>query len=454
MTSRVAGSFRDPAGHVFERDGILYRLVSSAGRAAYQRFMRSGLYDVLAQAGDLIPHDELGERPDLAEGGIVLQPARLRLVSYPYEWAFSALRDAALLTLSIAREANRHGLRLKDASAFNVQFDGCRPVFIDTLSFEPSQAGPWPAYHQFCEHFVVPLAMMSTRDVRLGKLFRTFPEGIPLGLASSLMPRRTWLRPGLFMHLHAHAWAECRLTGPPRPTGPGARKGPEALALFDSLEATIRGLSWQPTGGWTNYVDQQASYSDQALAEKLRVVGRWLDRLEPGSVWDLGANTGRFSRLAAARSDLTVALDADAACVERIYRQARLDGTTGLLPLVFDLAAPTPAIGWANQERPTLVDRGRGDLLLALALIHHVAIARGVPLPHIAEVFARLGRHAIVEFVPKTDPMVQRLLAHRDDVFSAYSREHFESAFAERFTIADRVPLPDSDRALYLMLSR
>jgi hypothetical protein len=452
--SRDAGSFRDPAGYIFERDGVLYRLVTPFGRAAYDQLMRSGLYAALASSGRLIPHEELGERPDLAHGGIVLQPRRLRLVTYPYEWAFSALRDAALLTLSVASEAARHGMRLKDASVFNIQFDGSRPIFIDTLSFDAEQPGPWPAYHQFCQHFLAPLAMMALRDVRLGKMFRLFPDGIPLTLASSLLPAHTWLRPGLLMHLHLHAQAQARLSAGARGPHDGNRRAPRPLALFESLQATVKGLKLKVKSPWIGYASAQDSYTMDAQDHKTAIVEQWTKRIAPSTVWDLGANTGRYSRLVANAVDFTVALEDDAACVEEMYVRARAENTGALMPLVFDLAAPSPAIGWANEERSTLLQRGTCDLLLALAVVHHLAIARGIPLPHIADLFARIGRYAIVEFVPKTDPMTERLLAHRPDIFSDYTQAHFEAAFGERFDIHESVRLRDSQRTVYLMARR
>jgi hypothetical protein len=185
IVRRAAGSFRDPAGHVVLHDQQVHRLVMPAGRESYEQLIQSGLYEHLTSRALLVQHEEI-DRPAWVDAPVwrVLKAARIPLVTYPYEWSFSALRDAALLTLTIQREALHHGMTLKDASAFNVQFDGCRPIFIDTLSFSPLRPGPWRAYRQFCRHFVVPLALMAHSDVRLGRLFRLYPDGVPLDLAS------------------------------------------------------------------------------------------------------------------------------------------------------------------------------------------------------------------------------------------------------------------------------
>ncbi|MEW6319678.1 MAG: SAM-dependent methyltransferase [Acidobacteriota bacterium] len=454
-TSRraVAGSFRDPAGHIFERDGRLFRLVSAAGEAAYQQLIRSGLYERLASAGRLIPHAELGLVDEPGAVGRLLEPVRLPMISYPYEWAFSALKDAALLTLAIEREARRHGMILKDASAYNVQFDGSRPVFIDTLSFEPATHGPWKAYRQFCQHFLAPLALMAYRDVRLGKLPCLNPDGVPVDLASRLLPLGTWTRPGLLMHVHLHARMAARNS--PAPDGTGyARTRTDPSVIVDSLERTVAGLEWTPRSDWLQYAAEQTSYSDAALAAKATTVTAWIDRVVPGTVWDLGANTGRFSRIALRRGAFTVALDGDASCVEQLYCEARREGHGALLPLLCDLSAPSPAIGWANEERATLFDRGHADLVLALALIHHLALGHGIPLAKIASFFARIGPMLIVEFVPADDPMAAQLLAAREIQPAQYSAEVFDAAFGRHFVVEERVALPESGRVLNLMRRR
>jgi hypothetical protein len=450
--TRLPGSFRDPAGHVFVADGTLYRHVSPAGREAYQRLMESGLYDALAAGGLLLPHEDLGSPGGGADeqAATVIRAERIPMVSYPYEWCFSQLREAALLTLRLQREAMRFGMSLKDASAYNVQLRRGRPVLIDTLSFEARRPGPWVAYRQFCRHFYAPL-LLSRTEAQLARLQQVFIDGVPLGVASKLLPARTWVEAGPLMHIHLHAAADRRLAGV---RSAGLHGQARIDALIDSLERAVRAVHWKPRGDWASYYADQPSYGPEAFTRKLKVVSAWLDRLKPSLVWDLGANTGRFSRIAARHAELVVAFDADPACVETMYCETRAEGSDRLLPLVADLTSPSPAIGWANSERLTLDERGPADAALALAFTHHLAIGNNVPLDAIAGYFARLARQLIVEFVPKSDPMVQRMLASRDDIFSGYGQEQFERAFEAAFRIEQRAALAPSDRMLYLMTAR
>ena len=412
--------------------------------------MQSGLYEALVRAGLLVPHEDLGS-PLGQPHATLIRPERVPMVSYPYEWCFSQLRDAALALLAVAREALTFGMVLKDASAYNIQFLRGRPILIDTLSFEPYAGGPWVAYRQFCQHFYAPLLLWSVTDPRLARLSQAFIDGVPLSLASKLLPRRSWLKPGALLHVHMHAAAERKLSSSggsrrPGPLGPG-----KIDALLESLESAVSATRWTPKSEWSSYYSDQPSYAPEAFARKLDLVAGWLNRLQPATVWDLGANTGQFSRVAAKQGAQAVALDSDPACVETLYREARVEKLDTLLPLVADLTNPSPAIGWANVERQTLEQRGPADLILALAVVHHLAIGNNVPLAAVADYFARLGRRAIVEFVPKSDPMVQRMLASRADVFESYTVEEFERAFSARFAIEQRAVISTSDRMLYLM---
>jgi hypothetical protein len=449
----LGSSFRDPGGFLFTREGVLFRQVNRTCREPYDRLMASGLYAELTEAGRLIPHAEVDQAPaEPDQAHRVLRPEPVPFVSYPYEWCFSQLKDAALATLRIQKHALRHGMSLKDASAYNIQFHRGRPVLIDTLSFEILREGePWVAYRQFCQHFLAPLALMARRDVRLQQLLRVHIDGVPLDLASRLLPGRTRLDFGLALHIHAHAAAQRRYAD--RPVRPArGRVGPRARhGLIESLESTVRRLAWRPGGTeWAEYY-RATNYTDAAIAHKEELVGRFLEGARPQVVWDLGANTGRFGRLAADRGILTVASDIDPAAVEIGYLEACRRRDPHLLPLVIDLTNPSPAQGWAHDERMSLLGRGPADLVLALALVHHLAISNNVPLERLAAFLARAGRALIVEFVPKDDSQVQRLLATREDVFPDYRQDAFEAAFARHFTIQSAEPVRESRRTLYLM---
>lgn len=535
----VGGSFRDPSGFVFTRDGVIYRQVNASFARQYDRLVDSGLYEALVDEGLLIPHREVdpglapgrevletGTREDGGRGSAsaatapgeavvgdaatdaaagrgavtgevaagdlgsvggpvhleepykVLRPDPVDFVSYPYEWCPGQLRDAALTTLRALDLALDHGMSLRDASAYNVQFQAGRPVLIDTLSFEEVREGrPWAAYRQFCQHFLAPLALAARVDVRLLDLLRSHVDGVPVDLASRLLPRRTWLRPGLLTHLHLQARAQRRYAG----RGPGAAGASFSLRAFrglvDSLRGAVQGLDWAPgRTTWSAYYAEADHYTSAAMTHKAEVVAGFLERVGPATVWDLGANTGRFSRLAAAGGARVVALDADPAAVEAAWREVRgatrrevpeeaggeLAGTvqagTGadrrVLPLVMDLANPSPPLGWAGEERDSLVARGPADLVLALALVHHLAIAHNVPLARLAGFLARLSRWLVVEFVPREDQRVRQMLAGREETFPGYSQAGFEAAFGRHWTPQEQARLRESDRVVYLMRAR
>ena len=458
VATPLPGSFRDPAGHVFLRDGIVHRQIDPPGAAAYRRLMESGLYAALTGERLLVAHEELAAEARPPGAVAVLRPQQIPMVSYPYEWSLSQLRDAALATLGAQRTALRFGMVLKDASAFNVQFLDGRPILIDTLSFERYRGGPWAAYRQFCQHFYAPLVLAAARDPRLVRLASLFIDGLPLPVASRLLPRLSYLRPGPLFHIHLHAAAEERLSASAKATADTpATSSPSTRsleALIDSLERAVRAVRWTSRSEWAGYYADAESYSSAAFATKAGIVTGWLETARPGTVWDLGANTGYFSKAAAALGARAVAFDADPACVDTLYREARNGGLDRVLPLLLDLAAPSPGIGWANTERMTLDARGPADMLLALAVTHHLAIGNNVPLAALADYFARLGRRAIVEFVPKSDPMVRRMLRSREDVFDRYDQAAFEDAFGARFTIDERMVVAPSERVLYLMTTR
>jgi hypothetical protein len=420
--------------------------------------MESGLYDKLVKAGRLIPHieaDQSPAEPD-AGGGVykIIQPERVPFISYPYEWSFGQLKDAALATLSIQRRALKAGMSLKDASAYNIQFVRGKATLIDTLSFEIYKEGqPWVAYRQFCQHFLAPLALMALKDIRLNQLLRVYIDGVPLDLASELLPSRTRFNFGLLTHIHLHAGAQKKYSGADVKSRTGTMSKQAMTNLIESLDATVRKLDWKPGGTeWGNYYDI-TNYSDAAFEHKKQLVGEWAAGLKPTLVWDLGANNGVFSRVAGGISAYVVSSDVDPTAVEQNYRQVKSEKSENLLPLLLDLTNPSPAIGWANQERDAFHGRGPADMVLALALVHHLAISNNVPLPQLADFLAKWGKWLVIEFVPKSDSQVQKLLVSREDIFPTYTREGFEAAFKQKFNIREAIPVRESERVLYLMES-
>jgi hypothetical protein len=415
--------------------------------------MESRLYEKLVKAGLLVQHvesDETAAEPELAYK--IIQPERVPFISYPYEWSFGQLRDAALATLSIQRRALKAGMSLKDASAYNIQFVRGKPVLIDTLSFEIYKEGqPWVAYRQFCQHFLAPLALMALKDVRLSQLLRVYIDGVPLDLASSLLPSRTRFDFGLLTNIHLHAGAQKRYSGAEVKSRAATMSKQAMTGLIDSLDSAVRKLEWKPGGTeWGNYYDI-TNYSDAAFEHKKQLVREWSAKIKPGLVWDLGANNGVFSRLAGEGGPYVVSSDIDPAAVEQNYREVKEEKAENILPLLIDLTNPSPSIGWANEERDSFGSRGPADMVLSLALIHHLAISNNVPLTQVAEFFANIGKRLVIEFVPKSDSQVQKLLVSREDIFPTYTREGFESAFQQSFKICETVNLRESERVLYWM---
>ncbi len=457
-SSKHPASFRDPSGFLFVRDGVLFRQVNQTYQSDYDLLHSSGLYDALLKEVLLIPHEQVEaepEEPSLAYK--IIRPERLPFISYPYEWCFSEIKDAALATLKIQKVAFDHGMTLKDASAYNIQFHKGRPTLIDSLSFEAYQEGePWVAYRQFCQHFLAPLALISYVDVRLSQLMRIYIDGIPLDLASKLLPAKSKLNFSLLSHIHLHASSQKRYADKEIKKDEIQRKMNRNAfqGLIANLESGVRKLNWKPYGTeWGDYYEETHNYTTSALEHKKTLVDQFLDTAKPGSVWDLGANTGLFSRISSDKKIPTISFDIDPAAVELNYLNGKKAGEEDLLPLIIDLTNPSASLGWGNRERMSFQERGPIDLILALALIHHLAISNNVPLPRLASFFDTLCEWLIIEFVPKSDSQVRKLLASRDDIFPNYSQEGFEAAFLTHFKILEALSVQDSDRTMYLMQS-
>ncbi|HCS49141.1 MAG TPA: SAM-dependent methyltransferase [Candidatus Aminicenantes bacterium] len=451
----LPSSFRDPSGFLFEREGGLYRQINRIYKDHYDQLLSGGLYRALTEQGLLVSHDEVDiSPPDPQPAYKIIKPRFVPFISYPYEWCFTQLKEAALAVLKIQKTAFDFGMSLKDASAFNIQFVDGRPLLVDTLSFEKLQLKPWVAYRQFCQHFLNPLLLMAYKDFELNQLSRIFIDGIPSSLTSRLLPFRTRLRPSLASHVHLHALSQ-RYFSTKTARVRERKIRPVSLAgLVDSLESLVRRLNLRlKKTEWAHYY-QETNYTPEAFEGKKKTVEEFLDIMKPDTVWDLGANTGVFSRLASRRGINTVAFDVDLIAVELNYRECLDKNEKHLLPLVMDLTNPTPAIGWENRERKSLSERGPVDAALALALLHHLAISNNLPFPKIAEFLRRICRWLVIEFVPKTDSQVQRLLATREDIFDHYTQSDFEEQFSRSFLIVKVAPIKGTERTLYLMKNR
>lgn len=458
MTKPLDSSFRDPSGYIFTSGGVIFRQVNKSYQKNYDLLMKSGLYTKLISLGYLIEHKEVESLEKSPDAYRTIQPKKIPFISYPYEWCFSMLKDAGLLTLAIQKIALEYNMSLKDASAFNIQFLEGKPIMIDTLSFESYVEGkPWIAYKQFVEHFLAPLALMSMADIRLNRLTCLFLDGIPVDLASRLLPFRSKLKLSLLLHIHAHStgqkkFSERKITD--KEIQSFSRRA--FLGLFDNLESAIRGLSWSPKGTqWADYYGEGGhNYPDSTVKQKAQIIRKFGKIIRPEIVWDMGANIGFFSRVTSENKSLVIALDADYGALEKNYLEVVKNNERNILPVFCDLTNPTPSVGWANTERLSIFQRGPADLILALALVHHLAISKNITLQLIASLFSKLATHLIIEFVPKEDSQVKEMLLNRKDIFPDYNKAGFEKAFKEFFQIKKTIPLAESKRTIYLMEKR
>jgi hypothetical protein len=458
QTQQHTSSFRDPAGFIFEHNGQIYRQINYAGADDYEHFISSGLYQKLIDAKLLIPHKEIKDTKKFSSHKKrykIIQPELVPFISYPYEWTFHQLKDAALLTLQVQKIALEYGMILKDSSAYNVQFVGKRPVFIDTLSFWRHKPGdPWEGYKQFCEHFVAPLAICAYASPDIMPTLRVFLDGIPLRLATKLLPPRTRMRVGLMSHIYLHSSSQNRyerLDESKKRSTKTRKVSPMALnGLLSSLENTVKKLKLSKRDTqWGDYYTF-TNYSDNSFEEKKMIVKQLLTQVKPKTVWDMGANDGTFSNIAADLGAYTLAFDIDAKAVEQNYGlHDKRDNL--ILPLVQDLSNPSPSLGWAHAERHSLEGRGPADVTMSLALIHHLAISNHAPFSQIASFFARISKHLIIEFVPKGDSKVELLLSSFSrNKFEGYSQENFEAAFSKYFKQIEKKPVKGSKRVIYL----
>jgi SAM-dependent methyltransferase len=449
-SSRHPASFRDPCGFVFRHEGVFYRAILPEGLEDYEMLMQSGLYARLRQEGLMIAHEEMQDASLQPEASKILKPAQLDFWSYPYEWSFRQLQAAALLTLRLVALGLEQGMMLKDASACNIQFIGCEPVLIDSLSFERYEAGkPWQAFGQFCRHFLYPLLVFQKCPELSPALLTAYPDGLPAQLTASLLPRKSRLSWNNQLYVFLAAALAKRQDKPQRAIRISKQKILQNVAQLEGYIKSLKPRAQQTA--WSNYYEETI-LSNEYLGSKKTMVAGLLQSLQLQRVIDAGCNTGSFSLMAAKHAQEVIAFDSDPASADALFQEAARRKLTNLHVLAADLTNPTPSLGWANTERSSLLQRLRGDPVLALALVHHLAIGKNIPLSFISALFAGMTTQwLLIEFVPKHDPRTQLLLQARKDIFHNYTEAAFEAAFGQHFHIEKRMALPHSERVLYLM---
>ena len=445
-------SFRDRSGFLFYYENEIYRIINFSYKKQYEKFMNSELYQKLEEKNLIITHSEIENLDIDCDYYKIIKPEKIPFISYPYEWSFSQLKDAALLTLRIQKAAMKYGMTLKDGSAFNIQFHNGHPIFIDTLSFEIYEEGQiWKQYKQFCQHFLAPLALISKKDVRLNLLSKTFIDGIPIDLAAKLLPKTTFGNFGLMAHIHAHAKSQKHYEDKDAKIKQKTFSKRSFEGLIESLKSSIEKMTWnEDNTEWGDYYSD-TNYTEKSFEEKKQFISLAIDQMKPKLVWDMGANTGVFSRLASTKGINTISYDIDPLAVEKNYLSSSQNSEQNILPLILDLTNPSSGIGWNHDERMSIIQRGPADMVFALALVHHLAISNNVPLNKLAEFFSQISKFLIIEFVPKSDSQVKRLLLTRDDIFENYDEKNFEIEFSKFFKIINSKKILDSERTIYIM---
>ena len=446
-------SYRDPSGFVFYKDDVLYRQVNVFYKDEFRALLNSGLYSHLIKQEQLIDSAIIEENfTGSPYWFCTLKPEPLSFVSYPYEWCFAMLKDAAMLTLDILEEALQKGMILKDATPYNVQLHNGKMIFIDTLSFERyDPTKPWIAYKQFCESFLLPLALMHYSQVPLQTLFFAYPEGIPLTVGKKLLPWKSKWNMNTYLHLHLNA-AVINKKSDNKTADQPPFSAKKLANIIRSLKEAVSSYKFENTGIWSGYY-AEATQREDYVTQKQHIIAQWLTNLPPiGSAIDVGANEGLFSELLASRGIPTIAADFDHYSISRLYEKTKQEGLL-ITPLVIDFANPSPAMGVNNTERSSFLDRVNTDLVLALAVVHHLAIGKNIPFHSIAELFRKLGGILIVEFIPKEDEKIQYMLQQKKDVYVDYNEEGFRQAFALHYRIADDLLIGQSGRKLFLMIA-
>lgn len=444
-------SYRDPAGFIFKHEENFYRQVNHAYAPHYELLKKSGLYDVLVKEKKILAHTEINKNfTGDAQWYTTLLPEQLSFVTYPYEWCFSQWKNAALHTLDLVKTSISHGMILKDATPFNIQFVNGMPVLIDSLSFEKYDASkPWVAYRQFTECFIAPLLLAKYTTAEMLKIFQVYPDGIPLQVISKLLPFKSKFNTNIFLHIHLPNLLKSNQNSAQEKRVVFTQQ--KLFSIISNLYSFVSALSLPAAvTKWNNYYDETILSNSYAKA-KMEIIKNWLADSPAQTVLDIGTNTGLFAVAAAESGKFTIAVDADVACIDNLYNECRQKRISNLIPLCIDITNPSPAIGWANAERPSFAGRMKTDLTMALALVHHLAIGKNIPFQKMAETFSGFSPFLIIEFVPKSDPKVQLLLQQREDIFNAYSEAFFLEAFLTEFTVIKKEAVPGTERVLFLM---
>ena len=448
-------SFRDKSGSVFFSANEVFRTINNFYKENYSILKSSGLYSELIKKDLLIQHREIKDyRNRFKSEGVykIIKPRLIPFISYPFEWCHSQLMEAALLTLEIEKISLGYGMTLKDATAYNVQFEGYKPVFIDTLSFEKNKEdSPWIPYRQFCQQFLVPLALSKYKDLHLGKLSRIYLDGIDLSLAVKLLPVSSFHNFHLLLHIFLHRLSQKHLKVTPFPVRGKKYSLDNKFNMIESLQSAVSSLTRKKQNSfWSGYY-QDNNYSLASFESKSGIIGKIARGLKPGLVADLGANTGFYSRLVSSYSRYVISMDIDPQSVEESFQLTKKEKIKNIINIIADLTNPSPAIGWRNQERYSLLERLKVDSVLALALSHHLFFSHNISFEFQAKFFASMAENLIIEFIPISDNQIRELIRFRSESFADYTKDNFIKCFTRYFLIKKHFPIKDSIRSVFYL---
>lgn len=461
MTNPNYISYKDTAARVFQKDGLYYRYIFKEYQAEYNHLMQSGLYAKLQAKGLIIAHEEMQNDSELAYK--LLYPSQISFQSYPFEWSYTQWRKVIIAYIQINQIALAHGMILKDASPYNFYLTKGKAVLLDTSSFSFFKEGePWIAYRQFCSELLSPIALMHYNGQKWSRITRTHLRGLPLNFVSKQLPLKSWFNSTAFIHIHLHskyanaqgdtAKAKQQLAGEKNYN----RKGfstEKLQSLIGMLLCTVEKWTkpYQFEKHWSEYYEQDIE-SEKYLTNKEQIVKGWLEKLHPNSVLDMGANTGKFSFIAAAYTQRVIALESDDICVDMMEAQIKKEKLVNVNALMQELAETTPNLGVDEKEMASIFTRAKSEMVMALALEHHLHINSQMSFTQIAEMFSLFStRYLITEFVPASDSKVQLLIKDRNKDLSAYTLAAFQNALSKYFTIIEQTNLVGSDRQLILL---
>ena len=454
-----AGSFRDPSGAVYDVDGRILRTVNECAVSDYEFVRDLGLLDELAAVGWIVEAKEVDAAAvafSNTRARYVLEHRRIPFISYPYEWSFSALKAAALLHLDLHLKVLEQDVTLSDASAYNIQFLGPRPVFIDTLSLRRYREGEfWIGHRQFCEQFLNPLLLRALVGIAHNAWYRGSLEGITTSDLARIVPLRRKLSWNIITQvLLQAALQKAAISKPNKDFGKaiGRRHLPRPAfsRLLKQLRGWIENLKPAELGKtvWADYEHTHTYTSDEEMAKR-SFVAEFINQTKPRMVWDLGCNTGEYSVVALkAGVDHVIGFDTDQSVLETAFIRAQAQ-RFDFLPLFVDAANPSPSQGWNQNERKGLCERAQADAIIALAFEHHLAIGRNIPLDRLVDWLVGLAPGDIIEFVTKDDPTVQKMLQLREDIFSIYTTETFVAALNRRARIVKTLNVSNTGRQLF-----